>query len=237
MSGKSIAKTGLGIAGWLAFLLFGGLIVRNSVGYFHSLDAMPFLMEKEEVSQQGVWRVSLVLHVAAGILCMAAAVMQFFRGITRRWPAMHRWLGRTYAWSVIWVVCPTGFYLALYAKGGLPGQTGFMVLGVITLFTTWRGVAEMKAGRTRPHVRWMIRSFAMVTSAITFRLCHLAFSFTDWAYETNYLASLWLSILGNGAIGECLARMIPLNAKQQTTETHQHETHIHDPLLGRAGNP
>lgn len=235
MSARSIAKVCLGVAGWLAFLFFGALIVRNSVGYLHSLEAMPFVEEKAPISQQFAWRASLVVHVAGGIICMAASVLQFFRGVTRRWPAVHRWMGRTYAWSVLWLVCPTGFYLALFAKGGLAGQGGFMLLGLLTLFTTWRGVAEMAAGRTRSHARWMIRSFAMVASAITFRICHIAFSYTDWAYESNYLASLWLSIVLNGTAAEWLARKIPLQAIQPKTDTH-HETHIHDPLLSRAGN-
>jgi hypothetical protein len=234
MSAKNVARKVAGVAGWLVFLALGGLIIRNSLGYLHTPAEMPFMEEKEPISGQWFWRASLVLHVAAGIVCLVASVLQFFRGVTRRWPSLHRTLGRTYAISVLWLLCPTGAYLALFAKGGLLGQGGFLLLGGLTFFTTWRGVTEMAAGRTRAHARWMIRSFAMVVTAITFRIYHLAFSFTDWEYETNYLVSLWLSVAGNALAAEWLARMIPLHTTNQRSETH-HEPKIHHPELTGAG--
>jgi hypothetical protein len=230
MSAKSIAARTLGFAGWLVFLYCGALIAQNSLGYFHAYEGMPFVEEKTPISAHPVWRWALITHAAAGIVCFAASILQFFRGITRRWPGVHRWLGRIYAWAVLGVVCPTGFYLSLFAKGGLAGQAGFLLLGALTLYTTSRGVSEMVAGRTRPHIRWMIRSFAMVTTAITFRVLHIAFSYTRWEYETNYLSSLWLSILGNAVIAEWLIRKFIPTATVSIPAT-SYETPIQNPQL------
>lgn len=236
MSGKAIAKYTIGAAAWVAYLFFGWLIVRNSLGYFADLNAMPFMEEKAPLSLQPAWRWSLVFHIGAGVVCLTAAVLQFFRGLTRRWPALHRTLGQIYAQSVLWVLCPTGAYLALYANGGFLGQSGFLMLGALTFWMTWRGVAEMAAGRTRAHARWMVRSFAMITTAITFRIYHLAFGYADLAPETNYLVSLWLSVAGNAAVAEILARLIPLRVKPPNIETH-HETQLSAPVLHHAGAP
>jgi uncharacterized membrane protein len=238
MSGKTIALRVTGLVGWFAFLFFGGIVIYNSLDYFrfHASGVPPFFEEKAPASGHWAWRFAIYTHVTAGIICLAASVLQFFRGVLRRWPALHRWLGRTYAMSALWVLCPSGFYLSAFAFGGLPGRAGFFLLGVITFLTTWRGVAEMKAGRTRSHARWMIRSFAMITTAITFRLYHTAFGLAGWEYETNFLTALWLSVLGNAAAGEWFARMIPLPVIQHP-RTPNHETEIHDPILGRAGYP
>jgi uncharacterized membrane protein len=231
----TIAKVSTGMAGWLMFLFFAGLIVRNSLGYFGSLNAMEFVEVKTPASELPLWRVMLVTHVAAGMVCFAASVLQFFRGISRRWPALHRSLGKTYVWSVLWLLCPTGAYLALYADGGFAGQSGFLVLGALTFWTTWRGVFEMQQGRPRAHVRWMIRSFALVTAAITFRIYHLALGYTTLSPEANYIAALWLSIAGNALVGEALARLVPLTVPRPKTNMY-HETDIHAPLLSRAGS-
>lgn len=235
MSGKTIALRATGIVGWLLFLYMGWLIARNSVGYLYEPEEMLFLEQRAPASEHWLWRWSLYTHVGAGILALVASVLQFFRGVLRRWPALHRNLGRIYAHSMLWVVCPTGAYLALSAKGGFLGQSGFMTLSVITFAYTWQGVAEMRAGRMREHVRWMIRSFAMLTSAMTFRVAHLALQYAEWDYDTNYITSIWLSVVLNAAVGEVLARMIRLSPLKKTENQNEPKT---DPaLLSGAGYP
>ena len=52
----------------------------------------------------------------------------------------------------------------------------------------------------------MTRSFALVATAVTFRIYHVAFFHAGLADETNYVASLWLSLLGNAAAAEWILR-------------------------------
>ena len=56
------------------------------------------------------------------------------------------------------------------------------------------------------HREWMTRSFAFAATAITFRVYHFAFFLGGMAEETNYVTSLWLSILGNAVIAELVLR-------------------------------
>jgi len=240
MRAKTIAQISTGLLAWLAYLFFGSLIIYNSLGYFGPLNAMVFVEEKAPVSTEPLWRAALVLHVAGGLLCLAAATLQFFRRLTRRFPALHRALGNLYAFAVMCLLCPSGMYLALFANGGFPGQLGFLVLGALTYWTTSRGVSEMAAGRPRPHARWMIRSFGLITTAITFRLYHVGLGYADWwSPATSYVAALWLSIAGNALAAECCARLIPLAAtsslKTNAAPPHHHEPNLHAPLLSRAG--
>lgn len=220
-----------GFAAWLGYLGFAGLIVVNSLPYFTVGSGMPFIVEKGAVGASAVWRGVLLAHVAGSIVCLAAATGQFFRGLQRRFPAAHRWLGRGYVASVLIVVCPTGAYLALFAKGGVAGQVGFLLLGAILFHTTLAGHRAIRRRDIRAHIAWMIRSFAMAASAITFRILHVGFAIVGVPYAVNYPASLWLSILANFLAAECVVRRMRATGRQfHEPETLPYHDEITVPL-------
>ena len=194
--------------GWAAFLAGALLITQNSLRDFGPGGDGIFAEQKGELGRQPIWLLCLYIHVAAGIVCLLSILPQFSRKLLRRIPALHRWCGRIYATSVLFIVCPTGIYLAFFAKGGLAGQTGFLLLGGLTFHTTLRGVTSMIGGARDlvAHREWMTRSFAYTASAITFRIYHIAFFLGGMTEDTNYVTSLWLSILGNAAVAELVLR-------------------------------
>ena len=132
---------------------------ENSLPYFTDYEADAFVLEKGAVGQTSWYKVMLLGHVVAGVVCLFSVVLQFFRGVLRRLPWLHRWLGRLYAWSILAVLVPTGMVLAFYAKGGLPGSIGFMLNGTLAFAFTLQGVVLMWRKDVKGHVRWMIRSF------------------------------------------------------------------------------
>ena len=144
--------------------------------------------------------------MVAGSICLLACIPQFSRSLLRRIPSLHRTCGKIYAASVLLLLAPTGIHLALSAKGGVPGQSGFLLLGIATFHTTLRGVTTIRRRDLDNHRRWMTRSFALVATAVTFRIYHVAFFHAGLPDETNYIASLWLSILGNAAAAEWILR-------------------------------
>jgi hypothetical protein len=194
-----------------AFVAGSLLIIDNSLRDFGPGGHGIFVGQKGDIGRQPLWRACLNLHVAAGIVCLLAVLPQFSRRLLRRIPALHRGCGRVYAASVLLFLCPSGIYLALFAKGGLAGQAGFLLLGAATFHATLRGVTAMLGGSRdlAAHRRWMTRSFALAASAITFRILHFLFFEAGVAEETNYVASLWLSILGNAAAAELILRRRP----------------------------
>lgn len=216
----------LGLAGWIAYVLLGGLIIVNSLPYFAGVDRMPFIGEKGAVGQSVPWRAALLVHVASGMACLVAAAGQFFRPLLRRAPWLHRWMGRAYVSLVLVLVCPSGMILALFAKGGWAGQTGFLVLGALMFHDTLNGQRAIVRRDLHAHIRWMIRSFAMAATAITFRLLHLGFALAGMAYETNYILSLWLSIGLNAAAAEGVIRLV--NTAKSKQRTNEPKTHIHE---------
>ena len=201
-------STALRWIGWAAFLAGALLITENSLRDFGPGGEGIFIEQRGELGRQPHWKGCLIVHVAAGIVCLLSVLPQFSRKLLRWIPGLHRWCGRIYAASVLLIVCPTGIYLALFAKGGLAGQAGFLLLGAATFHTTLRGVTAMIGGSRDlvAHREWMTRSFAFTASAITFRVYHFAFFLGGMAETTNYIASLWLSILGNAAVAELVLR-------------------------------
>jgi hypothetical protein len=194
--------------GWAALLAGALLITENSLRDFGPGGEGIFVEQKGEIGRQPLWSFCLHVHVAAGIVCLLSVLPQFSRKLLRRVPALHRWCGRVYGVSVLFFLSPTGIYLAFFAKGGLAGQTGFLLLGAATFHTTLRGVTSMIGGSRdlAAHREWMTRSFAFAATAITFRIYHFAFFLGGMAEDTNYVTSLWLSILGNAAIAELVLR-------------------------------
>lgn len=193
---------GLRAGYWSVVSALSGLLIANSLPYFGFAADLPFLLEKGEVARGMLWRGTFYVHVAGGMVCLASALPQFSRTLLRRLPAVHRALGWTYVVSVLVFTAPTGLYLALFAKGGMPGRLGFILLGVALFYTTWRGFERVRARDFRGHVAWMIRSYALTASALTFRVFHLALYLAGVGGE--YVLAIWLSLVVNLAVAECV---------------------------------
>jgi hypothetical protein len=116
-------------------------------------------------------------------------------------------------WITIAIVCPTGMYLALYAKGGIVTQVGFMIQGILLAWFTWRGVVAISNGKTPLHLQHMIRSYAVATVVLSFRIYHILFFFLDVPYLDNYAISQWLGLSGNLLIAELMIAYISTQKK------------------------
>ncbi len=189
---------------WLAMTGLSGLIVVNVLPYFELGGLHPFFLEKARVFEDVLWRVSFYIHIAGGGVCLASALPQFSGRLLHAAPGLHRALGWTYVVSVLVLVAPTGLYLAIFAKGGMAGRFGFLVLGLALVYTTARGVQHVRARDFRGHAAWMVRSYAMTASAVSFRIFYLALH--EAGASDPYVAGIWLSFFVNLAIAELVIR-------------------------------
>lgn len=211
-------------------MFFTALITLNSLPYFTDPQVHGFVWEKGELADRPIWLGSLLIHVGAGIICLGSSFLQFFRPLLRRAPGLHRWLGRIYVSSALVLLAPTGFYLAFFAHGGVAGTVGFLVLGVLTVGTTWKGWIAMRQKRPAEHVDWMVRSFAMITTALTFRIEHILFQELGIAPDTGFLAALYLSITGNALAAEWLLLRVRRSRTREQNQTNYHETETNIPM-------
>ena len=191
---------------WLAYLAGCLLILENTVRDFRPGGDGVFIEQRGAIGENPIWLTTLYLHILAGLICLFSALPQFSRKIIRSWPSLHRVAGRAYVVSVLLVLCPTGFYLGLYAKGGFLGKLGFLTLAVASFHTTVVALRAVLGERRNlaAHQVWMIRSFALAASAVSFRIFH-AIGYLMMIDDTvNYVCGIWLSILVNLAVAELI---------------------------------
>lgn len=185
------------------------LLIANALPYFSFRQDLAFLAEKGPLVSESLWRTCFYGHVAGAIVCLAVAPFLFWDALRVRFPKLHRALGRVYGVSVLGWAGPTGLYLALHAKGGVAGRAAFLLLGLLWWLSTARGVQTIVAGRVAEHRRWMIRSYSLALSAVSFRVFHVAFFWAGMADEPNYAISLWLSLATSLVAGEAFVRRSP----------------------------
>lgn len=179
----------------LSFAGVGGLtalLLSNVLPYFGpGADEMPFLLEKGALGVDPVWRTVFDLHVAGGALCLVVALPLFSRRLLRRHPGWHRALGWSYVTSVLVLVAPTGLWLAPTAKGGLAGQSGFAVTGLYLFATTALGLREVLRRDFVAHRAWMVRSYSLAASALSFRVLYVALEIARVPHA--YVIGVWAS--------------------------------------------
>jgi Ca2+/Na+ antiporter len=187
---------------WCALYLGTAVILWNSLDYFLPNTMHSFLFERMELAMQDWWRYTLYAHVIGGLTCLISSLLQYSKVLLRRAPRAHRSLGHIYALSIIMLVFPTGVALSFVAKGGTSGMIGFLFLAFGTLATLILGMIAIFKRNIRSHQAWITRSFALVTTAITFRTLQMSLSSLEISADTNYQLSLWLSIIINLTLAE-----------------------------------
>jgi hypothetical protein len=147
----------------------------------------------------------LVLHAGAGIIALVVSPLQFVRRIRMHWPALHRATGRL-AMAACAVGAPAGFILALGTTAGPVAAVGFAIPAVLWAVFTWLGWRAAVERRFGDHREWMLRAYAVVSTAITLRLMLPAAGFLGLDFYPAYRVIAWLSWMTNLALFEVYIR-------------------------------
>jgi uncharacterized membrane protein len=193
---------------WL-ILLAGWLLVTQtgeSGSYFVSLFAggelMPFLKNHFQFAANAVWRAVLYLHILNAILCaVVGAILFFFNEKARRF---HRLGGMFYAVSIVFIIVPTGFYLTSRAEATAFAAVGLQLTLITMLLATVRGVMLAIRRDIASHRRWMLRSYLLLQTAITFRFINRILIQLNHDHAQAFAASAWLSLIINLLLAEII---------------------------------
>lgn len=107
-------------------------------------------------------------HFFGAGLALLLAPLQLSGELRRRLPRLHRIAGWLYAAGVL-IGGLAGLLLARNAHGGLASGSGFALLAATWLASTGLGIRHAIAGEHAQHQRWMWRSVALTSSAVTLR--------------------------------------------------------------------
>ena len=89
------------------------------------------------------------------------------------------------------------------AEDYFKGSALFVFMALYWFYTTIKGLQAVLRKEILMHKIWMIRSYSMAMTAVTFRIYHLLFYSIGWGHLENYEISLWISVLGNILFAEC----------------------------------
>jgi uncharacterized membrane protein len=150
-------------------------------------------------------RDALIVHAISASLALLLGPWQFIGSLRRRRPLVHRWMGRTYAISLL-VATLTAIWIAPHAAAGHISSAGFLGLAFGWIFTTSMGVSAVRKRRVALHRKWMIRSYALTASAITLRLYLALIPLLHLRFAIAYPAISWLCWIPNLVLAEVWIR-------------------------------
>jgi hypothetical protein len=127
--------------------------------------------------------------------------LQLVRGIRARLPALHRATGRIYV-AACAVAAPAGFMLALGTTAGRVAAFGFAIPALLTAVFTYLGWRTAVERRFDAHREWMLRSYALIATAITLRLMLPASAMLGFEFFPAYRVISWLAWMTNLALCE-----------------------------------
>lgn len=205
LTAKKVMKQGLAILFWGPVIFLSLLLVYNTLPYFTFDPNFVFLEERTVLYDKPLWRYSFYFHIAAGALCIVTALIQFSSWILKKRKKIHAISGKIYVFVVLLIGAPTGFYMTFFAKGGYAERACFMFMAIFWFYSTYKGfIAAAMQKNFLSHKFWMIRSYSMALTAVTFRVYHIVFYLSGMSNYDNYAISLWISVLGNAAIAEAI---------------------------------
>jgi len=187
---------------WVPVTAFSLLLVYNTLPYFSFSRDFSFIEERSLLFKNNFYYTCFYIHIFAGAACIITALIQFSRFILKKVRPVHRWSGKIYVFVVLFLGAPTGLYMSFFAKGSFWERSLFMFMAGFWFITTPYGLTTIHKKNVLAHKIWMMRSYAMAMTAVTFRVYHIIFYLLDWGHLENYELSLWISVIGNMLIAE-----------------------------------
>jgi hypothetical protein len=128
---------------------------------------------RSRVPQPGTFTVHYplpVAHVLFGSVAMVTCGFQVWPSFRRRYPAVHRVIGRTYVFGGVIPAGMLGIVIGAVSPFGPVIRASNVLLAIVWLTVTLTGYRMARQRRFADHRRWMIRSFVLTMSIITNRV-------------------------------------------------------------------
>jgi uncharacterized membrane protein len=190
---------------WLIpFSYFFILMLLITIKYFPFNSTSAFLQIKQrEVNSISVYLYIFYIHVFSAILTLLAGFTQFNNYILTNHKKIHRKVGKIYVLIILFFAAPSGFFIGLFANGGLISKISFIILSILWFFFTLKAFLFIKDKNIENHKKFMYRSFALTISAITLRFWKviLVYLFHPAPMDVYQIIS-WLGWIPNLLIAE-----------------------------------
>lgn len=204
----------------LAFLSFYMLLI--TLEYFPIDSNVGFLRIKQWVfrkypgNESHLWFVAFYTHVATSMFVLLAGFTQFFEYFYKY--KFHKNMGRMYVLVTLFLSAPTGFYMGIYANGGIWSQVSFILLSVLWWGTTFMGYRKAVEKKFDQHQAWITISYALALSALTLRAWK--FGITNWTDFNMKPMDLYRLVAWIGWVPNLLVALTIIFIKRRKTTNH-----------------
>lgn len=169
--------------GW-CFLALGGIAAGLNAVLFTLIPAFDGGSYDGVASQKDrMFDIAVIgfTHTMGGAMAAFIGPFQFLSSVRRKFPLVHRWLGRFYL-SCVFLSALGGLYIAPNSEARNTLGIAFICLALAWLYTGAQAYLTIRKRQVAAHKRWMIRNYALTYAAVTLRiempLFILAFGFT-----------------------------------------------------------
>jgi hypothetical protein len=183
---------------WIVFA-----ILALSIGFYPLYYYIPDMHIKgllankpHELVVSTVWHTAFYIHITFGGIAMLTGWTQFIQKLRDRYVNTHRTIGKIYVGSVM-LSSLAGFYIALFASGGIPSILGFGSLAAAWFFTILMAYTSILKREFKQHENWMIRNYALTFAAVTLRIYLPVSQMMHIDFITSYRVISWISWVPN----------------------------------------
>ncbi|WP_371180786.1 DUF2306 domain-containing protein [Xanthomonas sacchari] len=147
---------------WLVLAAVSAEFVRHVYLKYAALDSPAYAMF---MTRRG-W---LWCHLGGGAVGLLLGALQFATQRWRRWPRLHRWVGRVYfAGMAVAMVGAVGLIATSPAPPAI--RVAFAATALAWLVTGSVGLVAIWRGQVLRHQRWMVRAYLATLAPVVFRL-------------------------------------------------------------------
>ena len=196
-------------------VMFFSILMLKTISQYTSFDkSIGFLAFKQQVVGNPYWMTFFYIHIFSITLCLLAGLTQFSHRFLTEDRNLHKIIGRIYVYNILIINVPACFVLGLFSNGGIIGITGFLLQDILWAYFTAAAVLYIKKGNVIQHRNYMVLSYAVTTTAITFRIVkNLFYNDARHDYELFYGLNVWAALLINLCVAYAILRNAGLTRK------------------------
>lgn len=155
---------------WIVFVVLALLIGLYPITYF-VIDPKFGLLTTKSNSLLATtwWNIAFYTHIFFGGLALIIGWSQFSERFRNRNLFLHRRIGKIYLLSVM-LSSVAAICIGFYATGGIISSAGFISLGLIWFYTTFKAYWHIRKKNIDAHRKAMIYSYAACFAAVTLRI-------------------------------------------------------------------
>lgn len=153
-------------------------------------------LKSPEILRSKTWWFFLYVHAISGGIAILIGWIQFSKKILQNRPKLHRVIGKSY--FLLAIVCSlSGFYIGLYATGGMVAAAGFITVACIYFYTTMQGYLAIRKGQIAEHQNMMTYSYSACLAAVSLRLSTPIAYLLGFEYVSSYTFIAWSAWIPN----------------------------------------